>query len=245
MFGNKHQRSLNEIHERVHRQWPRLQIMLMLAITGSAAFLTSFVLLKLGVTQMVVRYPIAIAVAYGVFILLIGFWLWMQRTDVTAGDVIERGSNVHLPDLGPIGPSGGGGNIGSGGGVRSGSAGTPSAPSGSSGGSGFDLPGLDLDDALWVLLLIIVVLAAIVAIFYVVYIAPALLAEVLIDSLLAAGLYKTVKAAEGRHWLKTVLRKTVLPAIFVLICFTVAGFCVQKLEPDAASIGEAYRMMTK
>lgn len=242
MFGNQHQRSLNEIHERVHRQWPRIQIMLMLAITGSAAFLTSFILLKLGVTQMVVRYPIAIAVAYGVFIGLIGVWLWMQRTDFSVGDVVDRTRNVDIPDVDVL-PDGHH-NFSSirGGGVRPGADHSVS-PSGG-GGSGFSWSSIDLDDALWILLLIVVVLAAIIAIFYVVYIAPALLAEVLIDSLLAAGLYKTVKSAQGSHWIKTVLRKTALPAIFVLICFTVAGFCVQKLEPGAASIGEAWRMMS-
>ena len=232
--------------------------MVILGLTGVAAFLTSAVLLRLGVTQMVVRYPIAIAAAYGVFIMLIGFWLWLQRSEsdmldvagevstntdwVGDGQVSSTGGSVNLlGDMSPPPVSGDSVNL---------SDMSPPPVSGGSGGGGpsFDIAGVDvdLDDAIWVVLAIVVLVAGLLAILYIVYIAPILLTEVLVDGLLAAGLYKTVKGVDERgYWMTTVLRKTAIPAILALIFFSIAGFCVQKIEPKASSIGEAWRLMRK
>ena len=248
MNSDHYKKALNSAYNRVHNQWPRLQIMIILALTGVAAFLTSAVLLRLGVTQMVVRYPIAIAAAYGVFIMLIGLWLWLQRNESDMDDLTEGVLDGALRNV-DMTPTGGGGrqfaDI-SGGGWDAGAS-TPVAPGG--GGSGIDLPGididLDLDDLIWVALALVVLVAGLLAIFYIVYIAPILLTEVLVDGLLAAGLYKSVKNLEGRHWMTTVLRKTAIPAILALVFFSIAGFCVQKIEPKASSIGEAWRMLSK
>ncbi|HLA95296.1 MAG TPA: hypothetical protein VK612_06215 [Pyrinomonadaceae bacterium] len=240
MKSDQYKKALNSAYNRVHNQWPRLQIMIILALTGVAAFLISAVLLRLGVTQMVVRYPIAIAAAYGVFIMLIGFWLWLQREDV---DMAE--SAVEVLDFVDDG------RIASSGSVNLSGMNTPtiSSSGGGGGGSGIDLPGididLDLDDLIWVVLALVVLIAGLLAIFYIVWIAPVLLTEVLVDGLLAAGLYKTVKNVEGRHWMTTVLRKTAIPAILALVFFSIAGFYVQKIEPKASSIGEAWRMLSK
>lgn len=226
---------------KVNRRFPRLQIMLILGLTSVAGFFTSFVLLRLGVTQMVIRYPIAIAAAYGVFVMLIGFWLWLQREDTSVLEVADRVGNLHIPSGDGDMRLPGDGDLGRG------VVGQNLSGGGGKGGGGwdFDLPSLDLDDAIWVVLALVVFLAALAAILYVVWIAPALLAEVLVDGLLAAGLYKTVKGAQGSHWMKTVLRKTAIPAILVLVFFTLGGFFVQKIEPTASSLGEVWRSMSK
>jgi hypothetical protein len=242
MKSDHYKKALNSAYNRVHNQWPRLQIMIILGLTGVAAFLTSAVLLRLGVTPMVVRYPIAIAAAYGVFIMLIGFWLWLQREDVDmAESVVEV---LDFVDDGRIASTGGGGSVNLAG------MNTPTVSSGGGGGgSGIDLPGididLDLDDLIWVVLALVVLIAGLLAIFYIVWIAPVLLTEVLVDGLLAAGLYRRVKGVEGRYWMTTVLKKTAIPAILALVFFSIAGFCVQKIEPEASSIGEAWRLMAK
>jgi hypothetical protein len=242
----RYKKALNSAYHRVQNQWPRLQIMVILGLTGVAAFLTSAVMLRLGVTQMVVRYPIAIAAAYGVFIMLIGLWLWLQSNDSDMLDFAsEVTANTDLIGAGRMSSSGGSVNL-------AGMSAPPvSAGSGSGGGGGgpyFDIAGVDvdLDDAIWVVLAIIVLIAGLLAILYIVYIAPILLTEVLVDGLLAAGLYKTVKGVDGGgYWMTTVLRKTAIPAILALIFFSIAGFCVQKIEPDASSIGDAWRLMRK
>jgi hypothetical protein len=243
MKSDHYKSALNSAYNRVHNQWPRLQIMVILGLTGVSAFLTSAVLLRLGMTPMVVRYPVAIAAAYGVFIMLIRLWLWMQREEVDVEETVyEVLDDLDYVDDGRIVSTGGGG--------WDSGASTPAHLSSSGGGSGgIDLPGidvdLDLDDAIWVVLAIIVLIAGLLAILYIVYIAPVLLTEVLVDGLLAAGLYKTVKGAHGRHWMMTVVRKTAIPAVLALIFFSIAGFCVQKIEPKATSIGEAWRLMNK
>lgn len=225
------------IYERVQVQWPRLQIMIILGLTGVSAFLTSMLLLRLGVTQMVVRYPLAIAAAYGIFILLIGVWLWLQSRGADMLDVASEilDHNNYRGDGQITSTSGSADLVGM----------DPPSGSGGGGGSGIDLPDLDLDfgDLFWLVLALVVFIAGLIALFYIVYIAPVLLAEVLVDGLLAAGLYRSVKGAQGRHWMMTVLRKTAIPAALVLIFFSIAGFCVQKIEPAATSIGEAWRLL--
>jgi hypothetical protein len=254
---------LEEARKRLSWQWPRLQIMFILALTGTASFLVSFLLLRIGVTPMVVRYPIAIAVAYFVFIALIGFWLWLQRNDLDADiDIIPdlTGVGVPLPDLSdassviPSGLSGQGGDFAGGGAggswkaemslpVPHFSASTAGPSSGSSGGGGsFDLSGLDADDAVWIVLAVLALLGGLIAIGYVVYIAPVLFTEVLADSLFAASLYKSVKKARGDLWLSTVVRKTIIPAIVVLVFFTLAGYFVQRAFPETSSLGDAMRI---
>lgn len=259
MDSAHYRKALSSAYNRVHNQWPRLQIMIILGLTGMAAFLTSAVLLRVGVTQMVVRYPVAIAAAYGVFIMLIGLWLWMQSNDTDMLDVVEEGlENINWGGGGRSSSSGGSVNLASigpppvsGDSVNLADMGTPPVSGGSGGGGGggphFDIVGvdIDLDNAIWVVLAIVVLIAGLLAIFYIVYIAPILLTEVLVDGLLAAGLYKRIKGVEGRYWMTTVLRKTAIPAILALIFFSIAGFCVQKLEPEASSIGEAWRLMRK
>src|SRR5262245_2464710 len=58
---------------------PRLQMSIVVALTGAAGFLTSYTLLQLGMDAMAVRYPLAVGAAYGVFLLLLRAWLYIQR----------------------------------------------------------------------------------------------------------------------------------------------------------------------
>src|SRR5829696_9146476 len=58
---------------------PRLHATLILLLTGVAGFLTSVVLLRLGISPMWLRYPVAILFAYGVFLILLRVWLSLSR----------------------------------------------------------------------------------------------------------------------------------------------------------------------
>src|ERR687884_566449 len=71
--------ALAAIGERLQREGlPRLQMSLMLTLTCACGFLSSFVLLHLGLTRMWLRYPLAVLCAYGVFLLLLRLWLAYQ-----------------------------------------------------------------------------------------------------------------------------------------------------------------------
>jgi hypothetical protein len=246
---------------------------LILAATGAAGFLVSFALLHLGVTRMWLRYPFAVLVAYGVFLLLLRVWLHLQRkswtdllpddlnltnvdtiTDVAAhtdavssfgggsdfggagaGDTWEGGAS------GSVGGSGGGGAGGSGGGGVSGSG-------GGGGGGGLDLlGGLDFDDegCVFFLLALALIVAGLLASLYVVYAAPTLLAELLVEGILLSGLYRGMKkGARQGDWLRAVVRRTWLPVLLTLTLFAAAGYLLQRAAPRARTLGEAFRAVS-
>ena len=221
---------------------------LILLLTGLAGFLVSFVLLRLGVTDMWLRYPVAILVAYGVFLILLRVWLSLSRPrewDVL--DIVETTVEVVSSDSTQVsnpGFGGGGDFAGGGGGGSWGQSVSTVTTTKSSGSSGFSFD-VDLEDA-WLLLLVVVALAAaLIVVLYVVYIAPALLAEILLDGVLLAGLYKRVKTIEHRHWLRGALRRTAVPAIIVVVLFTIAGFAMQRVAPEAHSVGEVWKHITR
>jgi hypothetical protein len=78
---------LTERARRIHRVrlwllrdgWPRLQMFLLVALTGGVGFLVSAGLLKAGWTVIWQRYLAAIAVAYVAFLGLIWAWLQLSR----------------------------------------------------------------------------------------------------------------------------------------------------------------------
>jgi hypothetical protein len=92
-----------------------------------------------------------------------------------------------------------------------------------------------------VVALALAILAGLVVSFYVVWAAPALLAEILVDGLLVAGLYKRVKHAERRHWLRAAVRRTILPVALTVASFTAAGYAMQRAVPEARSVGEFWK----
>lgn len=250
--------------------FPRLQISFIILLTALAGFLTSFFLLQAEIYSMAFRYPVAIMVAYCVFLILLRAWLWLQKDnksdfsidlpDIDLGDIslpylpTSSGDSVDADvELGGGGDFGGGGAGGSWSGGGGGNVSTPasvgfadtssSASSGSSSGSGNSiLDGLDfdIDDGVWIILVIIALAAVFIAAIYVVYIAPILLAEIFVDGVLATGLYARVKKVDQQHWLKTAVKKTLLPAFIIAVCFSIAGYGLQEIAPEARSIGEVW-----
>jgi hypothetical protein len=263
--------------ERVRRMlvsggWPRLLVSFLLALTGLSGFLVSTVLLRLGVTSMTVRYPLAVLLAYCVFLLLLRLWLALRRrTESNSDDLSGIGDGLsNVFDLGVAG-SGGGGNGATaatfGGGADFGGAGAggswsgdvpgsvsnsmSSNVSGGSSSSSMDwMPDLGLDVDLdvgegcfWIIIPIAAIVGVIIAMFYVVYIAPVFLAEILVDALLLAGLYKRLKGVEPRHWLRSAVRRTLLPVIVATALFIGAGHLMERIAPEAHSIGEFWQQI--
>ena len=230
---------------------PRIHIAIILLLTALAGFVTSFALLHMGVRLMWARYPIAIAVAYFVFLLLLAVWLWLQRRGLDLSldgvpDVLQyESTELSLTSAGRFG---GGGDFGGGG---SGGSWVDSVhvSSSVSRSSGLDLPsidvGLDLEELGFIILAVVAIIGGLLASLYIIYIAPILLAEILVDGLLVAGLYKRVKHIEPRNWVRTAVSRTILPAILVALFFTGAGWALQKAAPEARSIGEVWHHVTK
>ena len=248
----------------MRRGMPRLQMSLILSATGIAGFLASFVLLHAGVSRMWLRYAVAVLFAYGIFLLLLRLWVFSKSRarERRTLDIDPSGLDVPLPDLGSGSSSAsadaafsGGGDFGGGGAGGSwGASLNSAAPSsggrtgGGSGGSGL-LDGLDIggdgDEGCLLIVALALVLAGIVASLYVVYAAPVLLAEALVEGVLLSGLYRGVKKAEQGNWLRAVVRRTWIPVLLTLIFFAAAGYVLQKSAPRARSIGEAWKMVNK
>ena len=233
-------------------------VLLLTALTG---FLVSFGLLHAGFFSMALRYPVCIAAAYCVFLLLLRVWLWMQTPhsksdsdlpdvdlpDTNLGDLPVPSSDFSLSNIASPGISsvkkggtafdfGGGGDFSGGG--AGGSWGTGVSSSSSGGGSSWDAAGFDLDDFVLIALAVAAIIGGLLASLYIIWIAPVLLAEILVDGVLVAGLYKRVKKVEQRYWLKTAVAKTLLPAVLAALLFGAAGFAMQVVVPEAHSAGE-------
>ena len=204
---------------------------LILIFTGFAGFLASFSLLQLNVSRMWIRYPIAILIAYGVFLVLLRLWLWIYGRDM----------HVDMdPDLAEVvlelPPGKSGGSWGQ-------SVASSTDSSNSSFWSGIDFD-LDLDEGWFVIIAVIVLIGALIASLYIIYIAPLLLAEILIDGVLLVGLYKRVKHIDQQHWLRTAVRRTIIPVLLIAMFFSIAGFAMQRVVPDAHSIGDLWKSDT-
>lgn len=251
----RRERKIESLQRRLQRKsYPRFHATLILLLTGLAGFLVSFTLLRLGVSAMWLRYPLAILVAYGVFLILLRVWLSLSRPrewdvlDIVEDTVEVVSDSTEDSGFGGGADFGGGGAGGSWGETVSTVTTTRSSvstftPVKSSGSSGFSFD-VDLDEGIWVLIVVVVLLAGAIAAFYVVYIAPVLLAEILLDGVLLAALYKNVKTIEHRHWLHSALRRTALPAALIVVFFTIAGFAMHRVAPEARSIGEFWRHIT-
>lgn len=243
---------------------PRLQISAILAVTALAAFLASVLLLRAGVTSMAIRYAAAVIAGYFVFLALLRLWVWWQSEESTGADLADADLIGTVGDIGlsGIGPDaakdvgfGGGGDFagaGAGGGwddvpkpvpssaafASSPATSSPSASASSSGLSGIDV---DLDDGVALLVIAVVLVLVLSALIYIVWIAPVLLAELMIDAAVVSTLYKPIKKIERRHWLLTALKKTCIPAIAVVLLLAAAGYVMQSAEPEAVTVGQFLR----
>lgn len=202
--------------------------------TGLVGLGASIALLALGVTSMPVRYALAVLVAYAVFLLLVRLWA-SRRLDADASSL-----DVPGPGGGPReGPTFGGGRFGGGGAGRGWEGGavapeTTAAPS----LSGVDV---DLDEGWIVVVPVALLVGGVLAAAYIVYAAPVLFAEVLLDVALVSGLYRRLRTIEARSWLTTAIRHTWVPVTLVVLLVVTLGFVIQHQVPQADSIGDVLR----
>ncbi len=142
------------------------------------------------------------------------------------------------PDM-PLFAAGRGGGAGAS--TQWGAASTASSPSsGGSAKSGFDFD-FDLDEMWWVVIAGVCVGGGAIAIGYVVYAAPLLLAEVALDAAIVSTLYRRLRKDDVSHWAVTVLRRTWMSALALIVLAAIGGYAMQQIAPDARSIGGVIR----
>lgn len=207
---------------------PRLQMSFIMALTGLAALFFSYLMLRAGLDSMGLRYPLSVVLAYGVFLVLLRIWIWIQtqRTvtrdaaldSVDALDLLDGVTHHHSHSIGPL----------------------LSQDSDRSFLDG-DVDGWDLGDAVFLGLAALAALAGSVACLVVIWSAPALLAEILVDAMIMAGVYHQLRVTDRRTWLTGALRRTWIPALSLALCLGLAGWALQQVTPEAHSIGPVVR----
>jgi hypothetical protein len=224
--------------------FPRLQMTLLVSLTGASGFVASFIFLHAGLIEMWLRYLASFAVSYLVFLVLL--WLWLKTRAEDYGDISV---DLECPSSGSGGSgtccSGKGGDFGGGG--ASGSFDMPSENLlviGESEGSVGDALGTvaeaeEFAIPLFIALLIgAMVFSSFFMLYFMVYSAPALFAELLVDGVLSASLYRRLRGLETRHWLETAFCHTALPFALAAAITSASGWAMAFYAPEAHSIGE-------
>lgn len=214
---------IERMRRRLEQQgWPRLQMLFIVVLTGAAGFAASVALLHLGVRAMALRYALACLVAYVVFLGLL--WLWMR---LRAHDWLDLPDVIPKPDqaIGTDRPIPDGDAEGA----------TPIESGSTDSGDGFGAA----DEAAIPLLLIVIVGAVLLAVLFVVVSAPVLFAELIVDGVLATGLYRRLRRIDARHWLDSALRRTAWPFVATIVLAAAAGGVLQVFAPGAITLGQA------
>lgn len=222
--------------------YPRLQMFFLVALTGGSGFIASYGLLMSGLVEMWVRYFAVFGIAYLVFLFLL--WLWLRTRAEDFADLAD------VPDLVPsssghvkVDLHGHGGNFNGGG--ASGSYEDDSSLSvipedGKYLGDALGAAA-DADEFAIPLVLIIFCGALILSSFWIVYAAPVLFAELLVDGVLAASLYRRLRGLETRHWLETAVRRTLWPFLLTAVIAATCGWGMKQYAPEAHSLGDVIR----
>jgi hypothetical protein len=254
------ERAIRRIRASIEAGFPRLQMVLIVAVAGAVAFVSSALALHAGLASMPLRYLLACALGYGAFLLGIRLWLAWQRdrfdpvTDLLDAPLSGAGSGTPMPG----GSTGGGGGSFAGGGASGSWAqpaaggpapmdcATPASSASSLGEVGASAAsGIDADELVFVLIALAALLGGVVAVAYVVYLAPILLAEVAMDAALMAAVYRRLRRRERGHWVRGVLRRTWIPALALAGFMAAAGAALQHAAPEARSVGAALRAIAE
>jgi hypothetical protein len=187
--------------------FPRLQMTMIVLLTGLAGFCTTALLHHFGWALISLRYLVAFIVAYGVFIGLL--WVWLRTGSEAFDDGLD---SIDLPS----------GNT------------TPDLPCLDTGAS-LDVGGLD-EAVIPVLALAVLASLALLSGWLIVE-APMLFAELMVDGVLSASLYRRLRGLETRHWLHTAVRRTVWPFIITGVVGCALGWAMQRAAPEASTLG--------
>ena len=217
-------------------------MLLLVALTGGAGLGASLLLLRAGLSTMWVRYLVAFGIAYLVFLMLL--WLWLRTRTEDYADFPDLSADLPSPTE-PADPctcyAGRGGDFGGGG------------AHGSFDGQALEMP-LSNDTAdpvsealastgeaeeLAAPLIVLVLLGALLlSSLLMIYSAPSLFAELLVDGVLSASLYRRLRGLETRHWLETALHRTARPFMLAATIVAVSGWAMALYVPEAHSLGE-------
>lgn len=220
--------------------FPRLQMLLLVSLTGSAGFVASYFFLRAGLTEMWLRYLASFGIAYLAFLVLL--WLWLRTR---AEDYADLPDILHVappsPDVSGAAYCGQGGSFDGGG--ASGSydslADHIAVPADAGDVIGDALGATtEAEEFAIPLAALLLVGALILSSFFMIYSAPVLFAELLVDGVLSASLYRKLRGLKTQHWLETALRRTAWPFVLTAVFVSATGWVMTLYAPGAHSIGD-------
>lgn len=222
--------------------FPRLHMFVLVALTGMAGFMASALFLSGGMLTMWSRYLAAFGIAYVAFLCLL--WLWLRTRAEDWSDFPDISTT--LPDLPQSHGQAHGivvrhGDFGGGGASASFDSTSLDVPSD---GAPTEAVGKALSAAgqaeeMAIPLVVAVLFATLLlSSLFLVWSAPALFAELVVDGALSASLYRRLRGLQTRHWIATAIRRTAWP--FAVTALIVAGLSwgMAQYAPGAHSIGE-------
>ena len=199
---------------------PKAQMLALVFATGVIGLMTSVGLLHLRLRNMALRYTISVAVAYAGFLGLVRLWIsFEERHWLRTGGPRLDGVRAKVEEQ------------------QRGEARDPS----------WWLDGIDLPDS-EELIGVVLVIGGAIALLLLIWRTYALVelgqdffAEILLDSVLSAGLYRQLEDIERRHWMETAVAKTRGLFICAVIFFAIFGLISAHYAPESVSIGGVVR----
>jgi hypothetical protein len=220
----------------------RLHMTLILTATAVSGVLASRLLLRLGIGSVTLRYPINVAVAYLVFLVLVRIWIIYVRASSSGPDLPLDVEDA--PDVVDIGSSfvGDGGGSGSSTMLSHSGSSPGSRSSGGGGGFSFDFDG---DGALILIALGLLILVILSGGAYLIWAAPEILGEAAFNAVLASSLVNVSNRLEREGWIEGVVRPTIIPFGVVLASTMLLAYTVHHTCPPASTVREALACPTQ
>lgn len=195
--------------------------MMLLASAGMTLLASTLLLHVFDMRVMALRYPLALSVGYAA--LMVCLWLWLRvDSRSSTSDDLERSAGQAINSI-PMPRSSAACSNGDSMGLLD--HGDASAAGG-------------VDEAAIFLALLAMVAVIGASSLYVVWVAPTLLAELLVDGAASYGLYRAVKTRRTQSWLGTAFGHTILPFLATISVAFIGGIVIQAYS-DADTIGQA------
>ena len=215
-------------------------MLLLVTLTGVAGFVASYILLRIGLVEMWLRYLASFGIAYLMFLSLLWLWLWLRTR---AEDYADLSDVLGSGNSGSSGTchGGQGGDFGGGGASGSFDAASEkiSAIHNADGSVGEALEAaVEAEEFAIPLVVLVLVVAIACSSLFMIYSAPVLFAELLVDGVLSASLYRKLRGLETRHWLETALRRTAIPFALTAAVVSASGWGMALYVPEADSLGD-------
>ncbi|WP_313034928.1 hypothetical protein [Massilia alkalitolerans] len=217
--------------------FPRVQMFILVSLTGLAGFGASVAMLAAGVDAMALRYTLAMGVAYIVFLLLLWLWLRTSAADYLDPGWVGNADGSAAAKDGAADFSGGGGSFDGGGASGNVDFGAQDSVIGAISDNPLGAVA-EAEEAAVPLVVILLAVGIALSSLFVIWSAPILFAEILVDALLAAGLYRRLRVLEPQHWMLAALKRTIVPFVLTTLTVAAAGWGMQAYAPEVRSLGE-------